>query len=464
MSRSISKSKYLNGLQCPKLLWTQCNDKAQIPEVDAATQAIFSQGHEVGRLAQSLFPGGTEVAWNNDDFDAMIQSTTELLAARRPLYEATFSAAGAFARADILNPVEEGRWDIIEVKSSTSVKEVNLNDVALQRYCYEAAGIQVRRCFLMHINNQYVRHGAVDPHGLMKTQDITNAVATRLPAVGDKLADMHRVISRNSCPEVEIGAHCNDPYPCPLMETCWAARWAADAAAVPQGALAWDPPAIRAFLVDLTWPLYFLDFETIGTAIPLFDECRPYQQVPFQFSLHVVDRLEAEPRHVSWLWDGTGDPRKAMFDELRRSIGASGSVLAYNKRFEEGRLSDAAEAFPEHDAWVDALLPRMVDLGDPFKQHAVRHPTLGRKWSLKLVLPLLTDMTYDDLAIGDGGTASAEFLRVMYSDVAPDDRAAVRKNLEEYCGQDTYAMLAILRKLDEMSSTREGNFPLKEAP
>ena len=452
MSKVISKSKYLNGRQCHKLLWTQFNAKDQIPAFDAATQAIFDQGHEVGRLAQGLYPDGTEVAWNNDDFASMLQATQNLLAARRPLYEATFGAAGAFARADILDPVGKGQWDIIEVKSSTSVKEVHVDDVALQRYCYEAAGIKVRRCHLMHINNQYVRRGPVDPKGLLYAEDITNAVENRLSAVEGHLADMQRVISRKTCPKVAIGTQCDNPYPCPLKESCWAARWAADAAAASKGDLEWNAQAIREYLDDLTWPLYLLDFETIGPAIPLFDESRPYQQVPFQFSLHIMTKMNAKPRHVAWLWDGTGDPRQAMFTELCRAIGPTGSVLAYNKRFEEGRLTDSAEALHEHADWVDALMPRMVDLGDPFRQHAVRHPLLGRKWSLKIVLPLLTDMSYEGLAIRDGGTASAEFLRVMYTNVTSEERKAVRKNLKEYCGQDTYAMTEILRKLDAMAA------------
>ena len=230
MSRLISKSIYLKGLQCPKLLWTSYNDKAQIPETDAATQAIFSQGDEVGRLAQSLFPGGTEVAWNDEDFNAMFQSTKELLVARRPIYEATFAAGGALARADILNPVEDGRWDIIEVKSSTGVKPAYLEDVALQRHCYEAAGIPVRRCHLMHVNNQYVRHGEIDARGLFVAEDITEAVAPLLSTVGGRISEMQRVIALEICPVVEIGPHCNNPYGCPLKGQCWAERLAAESA------------------------------------------------------------------------------------------------------------------------------------------------------------------------------------------------------------------------------------------
>ena len=454
MTRLISKSKYLNGLQCSKLLWTQFNAKEEIPEADAGTQAIFSQGAKVGLLAQRLFPGGTAVAWDDEDFDAMVRITRELLPVRRPIYEATFAARGSFARADILNPVEDGRWDIIEVKSSTKVKPEYLHDVALQCYCYEAAGIPVRRCHLMHINNQYVRHGEIDPRGLFAAEDITDAMAAILPAVGGRIAEMQRVIALKTCPVVDIGPHCDNPYSCPLKEICWADRWAAEkaeAAGVPKIAVEYNAPAIRAFLDGMVWPLYLLDFETIGTAIPLFDESRPYQQVPFQFSLHVVERLDAEPRHVSWLWDGTGNPRSTMFAELRKAIGVTGSVMAYNTSFEEGRLADSADAFPEYAAWVDALMPRMVDLADPFKSHAVQHPCLGRKWSLKRVLPLLTDHGYDDLAIGDGMTAGAEFLRVLPAGADPVDRAAVRKNLEEYCRLDTYGMLEILRKLEAMS-------------
>jgi hypothetical protein len=450
MSRSISKSKYLAGLQCPKLLWSHYHAKEAIPGPDAATQAVFDQGHEVGRLAQTLFPGGTEVEWSEDGA-AMRATTEKLLAERRPLYEATFGAAGVFARADILNPVEDGHWDIIEVKSGTSVKEINLHDVALQRYCYESAGIPIRRCHLMHINNQYVRLGALDPHGLLHAEDITAAIAPLIPDVPVRIQAMQQMLAQPVCPAVEIGEHCDAPYPCPLKAECWATRWASEAAATPTGTWTWDASAIGAFLDDLTYPLYLLDFETMGTAIPLFDESRPYQQVPFQFSLHVVERLEEEPRHISWLWDGTGDPRQAMFTELRRAIGNTGSVLAYYKRFEEARLQESAAALPEHAAWVDALMPRMVDPGDPFRLRAARHPALGeRRWSLKLVLPLLTDLSYDALEIQDGCSASAEFLRVLDAKTDPAERAVVRKNLEEYCRQDTYGMLAILRKLDSM--------------
>ena len=467
MDRPISKSKYQSGLRCHKLLWTLFNAKEDIPEVDSGTQAVFSQGDDVGLLAQRCFPGGTLVPWNHEDFGAMLRVSKDLLRVRMPIYEATFSAGGAFARADILNPVDDGRWDIVEVKSSSGMKPQYLNDVALQRYCYETAGIPVRRCHLMHVNNQYVRHGEIDPHGLFTSEDVTDAVTPLLPGVADRIFEMQRVIALETCPVVEIGPHCDKPYGCPLKEQCWAARWEAEMAAAgnePKVGVEYDPPLIRKFLNSLTWPVYMLDFETIATAIPKFDESRPWQKIPFQFSLHVVERLDAEPQHVSWLWDGTGDPRNAMFDELRKAIGPTGSVMAYSTSFEKGRLTEAAEALPEHAAWVDALLPRLVDLAVPVRDKAIRHPNLDGRWSLKIVLPLLTNHDYDDLAIGDGMTAGAEFLRVLPMDADPAERAAVRANLEEYCGLDTYGMLEILRKLSEKSAPQDGVQPLKEAP
>lgn len=489
----ISKSKYMNGLQCPKLLWTCYNAKELIPETDAATQAVFDQGHKVGLLAQSLFPGGVEVEWS-DDFDSAIRDTQKLLPARQPIYEATFAAAGVFARADIMNPTDDGRWDIIEVKSSTGVKKIYLEDMALQRHCIESANIPIRRCFVMHIANQYVRHGPVDARLLFKAEDVTDAVTSNiLPVVGKRVAEMQRIIAQEICPVINVGPHCDYPRPCPLKTICRGEPHKAEALVKPVGRMEYGPHVmqelkktcwldwwktelvnrqmscpefhkeeIAAFLFFLDGPLYLLDFETFMAAIPMFDESRPYQQIPFQFSLHIIEpqgdelvchKLMSEPRHVSWLWDGTGDPRQAMLAKLRESIGDQGTIMAYNKSFEERILRESAADVPEHADWIASLMPRMKDLAVPFRSGAVRFSELGCRWSLKAILPAMTGMDYDDLAIGDGMTASVEFMRVMFTEVDPADRAEIRKNLEEYCGQDTYGMLELLRCLHEMART-----------
>ena len=219
---SLSKSKYLSGLQCHKLLWHYYNAKNEIPEVDAATQAIFDQGHLVGEYAKKLFPDGIEVAKDVEGFDEVLKQSSKALALRKPLFEAAFKSNNAYARADILNPVGKDQWDIIEVKSSTEVKDINLHDLALQRFAYEGAGLKIAKCFILHINNEYVRHGEIEPKKLFKQVDVTNEVSKLSSSVAPNLKEMLRVIGEKKFPEVEIGPHCNDPYGCPLQEKCWA--------------------------------------------------------------------------------------------------------------------------------------------------------------------------------------------------------------------------------------------------
>ena len=179
----LSKSKYLAGLQCPKLLWRLVHDKENIPSCSAGTQAIFDQGHDVGHLAQSLFPGGVSIPWEAPPKEKL-RLTKEALPSGKPVYEATFSAGGAYAQVDILVPQGE-RWDIVEVKSSTSASDIHLHDLSLQRHACEAAGLPVGRCMIAHLNNQYVRQGPVELYAAIRD--------ARLP-----LCDRHCVQPPNS--------------------------------------------------------------------------------------------------------------------------------------------------------------------------------------------------------------------------------------------------------------------------
>jgi hypothetical protein len=211
-----------------------------------------------------------------------------------------------------------------------------------------------------------------------------------------------------------------------------------------------DRPAIAAFLSQLEYPLQFLDFETFGTAIPLFDGVKPYQQVPFQFSLHVVRSPGAAPEHFSFLAEGRGDPRPEFMRQLKTVVSSSGSVVVYNASFEKGRLDECCDLLPEYRSWYRQVERRIVDLLLPFRGFRYYHPAQCGSASMKAVLPALTGRGYEGLEIQEGGTASLEFLRVTYADVAPKERQRVRKQLEEYCGLDTEGMVWIvdtLRKL-----------------
>jgi hypothetical protein len=155
----ISTSKFLWGSQCQKLLWYAYNAKDQISKPDALQQAIFDQGHKIGALAKSLYHGGIEISTDETDFDHVLKKSLEAAKSRKPLFEAGFVHIGGFARVDILDPVGEDAWDIIEVKSATEVKDVNLLDLAFQAFVYNGAGLKIRRCCVMHVNREYVRRG-----------------------------------------------------------------------------------------------------------------------------------------------------------------------------------------------------------------------------------------------------------------------------------------------------------------
>jgi hypothetical protein len=222
----LSKSKYLNGLQCPKLLWHHYNAKDQLPEVAKQTQAIFDQGHQVGELAKKLFPNGIDIEWEMS-FEDVIKQSHELLKESKPLFEAGFMFNRTYARVDVLNPVGKN-FDIIEVKMGSSVKEINHHDVAFQRYCYQGAGVPIRRCHLMHINTAYVKHGELDLEQLFAKEDITDSLDLYSNGVENNVQEMLAVIASKKCPDCDIGPHCDDPYECGLKEICWAKVWGHD--------------------------------------------------------------------------------------------------------------------------------------------------------------------------------------------------------------------------------------------
>lgn len=215
----ISKSTYLMGRQCSKLLWFRYNAKDQIPAPDEAQQAVFDQGTEVGELAQQLFPGGTVVAPGIITPSEVIAATEKAIQSRRPLYEAAFAFHGGYARADILVPVAGNAWDMIEVKSTTSLKEeVHLPDLAFQAFVLTGAGIKLRKCFLAHINNEFVRHGPIDPQIFFTLEDVTRSVSTLSRDIEEQIDAMQRVIGTKSHPKIQIGPHCDNPYTCPLHD------------------------------------------------------------------------------------------------------------------------------------------------------------------------------------------------------------------------------------------------------
>ncbi|HEY3855671.1 MAG TPA: DUF2779 domain-containing protein [Verrucomicrobiae bacterium] len=485
----ISKSKFLWGNQCKKLLWYAYNAKDQIPQADSGQQAIFDQGHEVGALAKSLYPDGVEVSAGVTDFQQVLRNSQEAAKARRPLFEAGFVYNGGFARVDILNPVGDDEWEIVEVKSAADVKRINLIDLAFQAFVYNGAGLKVRRCCVMHVDRDYVRRGPVDPKKFFKLVDVTKDVSGLSRQIEQQLGEMFDVIGRKGEPEIKIGPHCSDPYPCPLQYKCWASVPAGSVFDLYYGgkkcwrlfrdgvvklkdvpdhvdlterqaiqrkvALTGQPhinrEVLASFLQRLKYPIGYLDFETFNTAIPLFDGLTPYQQTPFQFSLHRVVAPGAQAEHEAFLAEGRNDPRLEFLTRLRDCIGDAGSVVVYNAKFEKSVLDKLADSFPANASWIKDVKRRFVDLLEPFQTFDFYHPEQHGSASIKAVLPVLTGRSYDDLDIHEGVQASLEFLRVAFGDVPQAERREVREQLERYCGQDTEGMVWIVDSLRNLA-------------
>jgi len=486
--RNLSKSKYINGLQCLKLLWISINDAARLPPYDAATQHVFDQGHMIGALAQQLYPGGIRLEQEN--IGANLRETAASLKLRKPLFEAGFSGNRLYCRVDILNPSTCEAWDIVEVKSTNDVKDEQLYDVAFQRHCCQQNGVKINRCHIMHLNREYVKQGDIDQRQLFVTEDVTDHLAEFSDGLETRIAEMLAVIDSGECPEAAIGRHCNDPYACLLQEECWKhlpehnvmtlysgkklgedlmAQGILDICNIPEDTKLNDKQHIQkdcviccqphietdeinSFLKGLKYPLYFMDFETFATAIPIYDGTSPYQNIPFQFSLHVITKQGAMVEHYEFLAESKYDPRPAFLAQLKRDIGPKGSILVYYAAFEKSRLKELAVAFPEYQEWVDSINERIVDLNVPFRDFSYYHPQQLGSSSLKHVLPVLTNLNYTNMDIGEGTMASLKYMEAAFGNISDADKQKIRTDLLTYCGQDTGGMIDILRKLQELVS------------
>ncbi len=484
----LTKSKFLNGLQCPKLLWTRCNAPLEIPEPTAALQKVFDTGHLVSELATRCFPGGVHV--QEDDFLKNLAETQALLASKdpKPIYEAGIKAGRLYARADILRPSPEkpGVWDVIEVKCSTKCKDVYLQDIAFQRYCYEQAGIRIGRCYLMHVNNTYVRDGDINPHELFTLLDVTEEIKPFYGVTPSLVKGFLDIIDMPACPHISIREHCRDPYECQMIPICWAflprehvlelyrgkskgfdlidqgvlrlkdipdnVKLSANQQIQRVCAITQQPHVeldeINTFIKSLRYPLYFMDFETIFEVLPRFNGTRPYQQIPFQFSVHIQRTPGGPVEHHAFLHKKADDPRLEFIKALSACMGQEGDVVAYNQSFEKLRLKEIGEQFPAYRQCCEDINLRLVDLLVPFQKFYYYHPDEHGSASLKKVLPALTGKGYEGMPIADGGQATSEYSRVTYgAGVDPIDRAKVYADLEAYCGLDTGGMVDILTAL-----------------
>jgi hypothetical protein len=483
----LSKTLYMKGLQCHKFLYLNRKRPDLKGEQTPELKARLKAGTEVGVYAQQLFPGGVAVPFDGlTKGEQLVKTRKEVSGGARVIYEATFSFDNVFFKADIIR--KDGRgWELYEVKSATRVKDHYPDDVAIQFYVLKGCGVNVRRAFLVHVNNEYVRNGEIVPKGLFSMQDVTEEVKDIQAEIPTRLASMRKMLY-GKLPAIDIGPHCFEPNECDFMEHCWEhvpeysifnlkgrgvdkwelyGRGILKLADVPleilndsqrmqaeqyrrRGEHA-DPEGIREFLKRLWYPLCFLDFETIQTAIPLFDGNRPYQQIPFQYSLHLQKSAKLSLKHFEFLARPGVDPRRELTERIIREIPEEACVMVYHKTFEKGVLSDLAESFPQYRKRLDGIIDNLVDLMEPFQRRDIYHWEMDGSYSLKAVLPVLVpDMTYEGMEISEGKEASLAYLAMIEGSV-PEEYERLRKALLTYCRQDTLGLVKLLERMWRMT-------------
>ncbi|MDL1968717.1 MAG: DUF2779 domain-containing protein [Deltaproteobacteria bacterium] len=483
---ALSKTSLLKGIQCPKSLYLSKNPPAIELQTDPDLEAKFQTGREVGILAQQLFPGGTVVPFSDLSATEQIAKTRELIeAGAKVIYEASFSFDDIFIKADILVRIG-ATWEINEVKMSTSVKDPNYDDVAIQYYVVTNSGLPVSKVSLVHINNKYERRGEIDVQQLFTSEDVTEQTLARQEALPKIITDLREALQSYK-PAIDIGRYCSDPYDCEFIPYCWqhipedsifslkgrginkfdyysqgiisledlpidklnkAQKFQTLATINKQDSTNHD--GVRDFLDSLWYPLCHLDFETFDTPIPPFDRTRPYQKIPFQYSLHIQEKEGDEPIHFEYLVEPGNDPRRELAEKLIAEIPKDACVLTYNQTFEKGVLKSLAEAFPDLADDINARIENIRDLMIPFRKRDVYRWQMRGSYSIKVVLPaLVPELSYEDLSVSDGLMA----MRVYHEMCKTNDPVKfteIREGLFEYCRLDTLAMVKILGELQEI--------------
>lgn len=505
MKRYLSKSKYTAFRQCQKNLWM----KAYKPEeevIDPSLQSRFESGNEVGDLAMGLFGPFEEVtsldAEGKLDLGEMLRKTEDCLARGvENICEASFSWDGNYCAVDILHR-QGGGYAIYEVKSSSNslvepISDDELRhyawDIAYQKYVLTQCGVNVTGVYLVQLNKDYVRGKELDIQMLFLKTEMTRLVDEEYPNVPANIARARKVLECHQEPAKPISMACRKPYPCAFWQYCskhipkpsvfdlyrmpfekalkyynnsivtfedvqsckLTAKQQVQVVSHLTGKGTVDKKSIRDFLdQNIRYPLYFLDFETMQDVVPQYEGTKPYQQIPFQYSLHWIEKPGGELKHTAFLAESGKDPRRDLAEQLCHDIPLNACITAYNKGFECGRINELAEAFPALRYHLLNIRDNIVDFLDPFRAGYYYLPEMEGSFSIKKVLPALfpsdPQLDYSNLtgSVHNGGEAMTIFPKIK--DMAPADQQKARQSLLDYCHLDTLAMVKIWQKLEEI--------------
>ncbi|QWE07899.1 DUF2779 domain-containing protein [Polynucleobacter ibericus] len=473
----LTKSKILLNRQCPRRLWLQVN-RPELAIEDESSMARFRDGNAVGDIARKIHPGGIFIETLNKD-KALSQTAEALQGATVPIFEAAFIADDVLVRVDLLLPDAKG-YRLVEVKSSTSMKEYHLEDVKVQSWVMSRAGMTPTRVALAHINSSFVYPGYANYQGLFSEVDLTEEVAVP-DEVNEWVESAKATLSLKDEPDTKPGSQCSSPFECSFQEHCAPQEMDVEypVSILPYGkALASklksegykdlrevpaerfeNPKHIRVhrsslsglpelddeatqLVQALAYPRYYLDFETIAFAVPVWANTSPYTQLPFQWSCHVED-AQGNITHQEFL-DTTGsDPRRAFAESLVNVLGEGGPIVVYNAPFEGARMKELATYFPDLSTALLAAVDRLFDLL-PIARNHYYHPDMKGSWSIKAVLPTIApELNYSNLLVGNGGMAQDAYREIIDTKTGDEKRKQMHEGLLKYCEQDTLAMIKI---------------------
>ena len=481
----LSKSRIAAWRQCPKRLWLQMNrPDLAIPDSDRKKR-LYQTGKDVGEIAKRLHPGGILIE-DQDNLAAAIAKTKIALEAHpdRPLFEAAFQYDGLLVRSDLLLPTIHG-YRMIEVKSSASVKPYHVDDCAVQAWVFKRNNIKIFTVELAHIDTSFVYEGHGDYHGLFKPAQLSEEVHVLLEEV-PRWVDGARSTLEDAEPSIEPGEQCSHPFECQFKAHCYkninvplpleyplsifngmhATKKAEltelgyeNALGVPaeylnkkqlmiqqasrSGEIKFSQHDAKEEMAALSYPRYYIDFETVAPVIPRWAGTKPYSsQVTFQWSCH-IEYASGQLKSDMFLDLSGEDPRRAFAESLINAVGEDGPVLVYNKGFEQACIADLAQMFTDLSCALLAINERVVDLL-PMARKYYYHPKMMGSWSIKAVLPTIApDLAYDNLVVGDGGDAQGAYSEIIHPETSEVRRLELTEGLREYCALDTLAMVRL---------------------
>ena len=484
---NLSKSSYCRGIQCKKILWLEKHKPEEKEETN--NDRILEQGNDIHEVARYLFGSHINIEYR-ENLSQMIEDTMNTIDSYKDVIitEASFTYKNNFCSVDILKK-NNNSYEIYEIKSSTELKNIYINDASYQYYVLTSLGLKVTKVSLVHINSNYIRIGDLDLDQLFIKQDITKEIKELQETVKNNIKEINEYIEKKEQPK-DIDENCFKPYPCPFFKYCTKHLPEKNIFDIPRmqtrqklklyqkGIYSYEDllkeeinentkkileyelynkedyinkEKIKEFLDTLKEPIYFLDFETYQMPIPLYNNVSPYEQIPFQYSLHYID---SELKHKEFLAEAGVDPRRALAEQLVKDIPKNVTTLAYNMEFEKGVIKRLSKLYPDLSEHLMNIHDNIKDLMIPFQKGYYYTKDMHGSYSIKYVLPALfpndPSLNYKNLdLIHNGGEAMSSFQDLINK--TKEEQKYIRERLLRYCELDTYAMVKIYEKLKEIA-------------